>query len=269
MFRLHMIISMAAGLSLLTACGPSERWLLNRTTPNVRCGTSPLTIGPNARTDGMGNVWWTASCAGRTYSCRQRKVADGIYPNSCEETESSIERTTAKMAIDRVVLETGCNRNKVKIESQSEWSQGGRRAYRVFACGKRFVCSPTRDTAGVDCEPATLTKAPDKRGPTPVSRAEGYRVLKAVEPEMRACLKQSEAAVKVGFQVNGDGSAIYLGASPTPPVEVTSCLRGLFNTVRFRSTSADPISAHFVVTPREVAPAAEPDAGAPPIDDSP
>ena len=44
------------------------------------------------------------------------------------------------------------------------------------------------------------------------------------------------------LQVNGDGTALYLGAEPTPSADVARCLRELTGSLRFRATGGEPFT---------------------------
>ena len=134
---------------------------------------------------------------------------------------------------------------------------------------KRLACRAGGDTAYVTSETtdqgnmiinATLARvlgkarpaapqAPGFGGPavagdgTPVSRPEALAVLQTAGAEVTACAQSSNPppALTLRVQVNGDGSAIFLGAEPSPPADVIGCLRGLVGSLRFRATGAPPV----------------------------
>jgi hypothetical protein len=83
---------------------------------------------------------------------------------------------------------------------------------------------------------------------TPITRDEGMAVLSAALPEIRACVVGGDAppSITLRLQINGDGSAIFLGATPAAPAGVSRCLRELISSLRFRATGARPIT---VTTP--------------------
>jgi len=85
--------------------------------------------------------------------------------------------------------------------------------------------------------------------PAKISAEEGNRVLKGAAPEARLCSKGLAGPLKIDLQINGDGSTIYLGAEPEPPVDASACIRKLFGTVRFRATGAPPFTVTYTLNP--------------------
>lgn len=92
-----------------------------------------------------------------------------------------------------------------------------------------------------ECQDLSPT-APEPQGVAPLTPNEVLSVLQSVEAEARACIGlNGPPEVSIRFQVNGDGSAIYLGTEPAAPPEAASCLRRLFHGLRFRATGSPPL----------------------------
>lgn len=67
----------------------------------------------------------------------------------CKETERSKE---LQVAIDRLALETSCDRKSISVISQAEWRAGTETAFRLGACSSEYIC--TVAAGRVNCKPA-------------------------------------------------------------------------------------------------------------------
>jgi hypothetical protein len=78
----------------------------------------------------------------------------------------------------------------------------------------------------------------------PVPAAEAVAVIDAIGSEIAGCVSANRSvappSLALRVQVNGDGSAIYMGGEPAPAAALSRCLRELVATLRFRATGAAP-----------------------------
>jgi hypothetical protein len=65
---------------------------------------------------------------------------------------------------ERLSIETGCDRNQVRLITVNNWSTGGQLVYRVEACGAAYVCT-TQPGRGVECKVPLV--APTQAPPPP------------------------------------------------------------------------------------------------------
>jgi hypothetical protein len=93
---------------------------------------------------------WTAEGCERRFECVRRE--DGRDRASCSETPDSEEKTSRRVVVDRLSLETECPAEQIGIVSQAAWVRGTETAYRMLACGKSYVC--TTAAGRTDCKPA-------------------------------------------------------------------------------------------------------------------
>jgi len=144
------------GLLLLTGCPQLVRDRLTRiTSEKINCSAREMQLGPE-HGDGFGNIDWTAICRDREYQCQQRNLGHEVYDINCKESPESELRTTRKIVVDRLSLETSCPQNQIEITGQSEWRVGTEQAFRLRACGKDYTC--TSAAGRVDCKEALSSK---------------------------------------------------------------------------------------------------------------
>lgn len=129
-----------------------------RGSPAWRCASPPLVECPHP--DKKCTGWdsrWIAACSadGRVYKCWFPENRRGEEVD-CEETAESYERTITRIAIDRLALETGCAKEKIKILSRTQWTRGMEQAYRMNACGRIFIC--TSSPRGTNCKLSAIEK---------------------------------------------------------------------------------------------------------------
>ncbi len=203
-----------------------------------------------------------------------RKVLVGVLATSCALAGCAVRPDYLR---DRTAEQTPCSPGQVVILSSTKNDFAGNFSWEAkcrmhtYRCNQRIppghrpyarpviTCEETaesREMAMARASRARRARQPrqPQRQPQPakasrISQEEGHRILKAAEPEMARCIKGAPAPVRVEIQINGDGSTIYLGSQPTIAVEQSSCLRQLFNTIRFRATGADPFPAKLTVHP--------------------
>ncbi len=105
---------------------------------------------------------YAATLCDRDFSCRgvfdsvRRKLT--MVGATCEEFSGSIERTSRKVAVDRLAVETSCPAKDIQIGEATAWIRGSERAYRLSACGKAYVC--TTASGRTDCKGALAEEAP-------------------------------------------------------------------------------------------------------------
>ena len=109
-------------------------------------------------------------------------------------------------------------------------------------CGQRRTYRDVGGTTNILWQEVTAS------GITPgakrITAIEAGSVLRAAKTEVIRCVESEEtppSAIKLRAQVNGDGSALYVGAVPAPSADATTCLRELVGALRFRATGAGPI----------------------------
>lgn len=246
------VVAVALFLHFFTGCsiGVSPEYLQSRAARHIDCASSEISTTLTTPNDGFGNFVWLAQCRGREYRCQQRGGGNGPAIITCQETESSQVRTASVVAADRLALETSCPRDQIRLVEQGEWTRGGETAYRFEACGGTYVCSS--GPGGTDCEvaqqaPASAASSPaaSQANDSRLSREEVIGVIGSAEAEARACIGDDPPPqVSIRFQVNGDGSAIYLGTEPDAPAEAAGCLRRLIGELRFRATGGEPFTVN-------------------------
>jgi uncharacterized protein YceK len=87
---------------------------------------------------------WTVSLCDRAFLCSEG--------GDCGETEESEARMFARIAIDRLALESGCPTADISPLEQARYSRGKETAFRLSACGSRYVC--TTAPGRTDCKRA-------------------------------------------------------------------------------------------------------------------
>jgi len=118
------------------------------TSLQVGCPESSLEVGLDGWPYG-----WTASGCKRAWSCTTPHDNPGApSQTTCTETQESRAETETDVVVDRLALETGCDRKAVKVVSQAAWSRAGEKAYRLDACGRPYVC--TTAPGRTDCKAA-------------------------------------------------------------------------------------------------------------------
>lgn len=81
-----------------------------------------------------------------------------------------------------------------------------------------------------------------------LDRDEVAGVLGKLTHKVRRCVAdggQPPSTVKVRVVISGNGSAEYQGADPNPPGKVSSCLRRLMASTRFRATGDEPLKVTY------------------------
>jgi hypothetical protein len=77
---------------------------------------------------------------------------------SCQESGCSEARTIREIVIDRLALDTDCDKSRVRIVGQSDLKRGSETAYRMEACGSFYIC--TSSYQRVECKPEAASKEP-------------------------------------------------------------------------------------------------------------
>jgi hypothetical protein len=234
----------AAFLAAVAGCTVPTDYLIRHTAANTDCSSGQVEIVGSPPTSSVGVFSWMARCRNRQFECRQRMIGDRAV-RSCEETPASFARTAVRIAGDRLALETGCERSRIRLVEEADWSRGGERAFRFDACGQPYIC--TTAPGRTDCEAAASqrSQAPVAPSSGALARAEVLGILSSAEAEARACVTNAGSppqSLNIRMQVNGDGSALYMGTTPAAPAEAASCLRQLVSTLRFRATGGAPIA---------------------------
>lgn len=126
-------LAVATSVAAITGCPSSD--------------ARPHTVGEINRA-GVGV--FTASICDRDFTCTTSGRVN--LEAECSETKQSVETTNQKVVVDRLQLETGCDRKEIRIVSDADWGRGTERAYRMTACGTPFVC--TTAPGRTDCKAA-------------------------------------------------------------------------------------------------------------------
>jgi predicted mannosyl-3-phosphoglycerate phosphatase (HAD superfamily) len=126
-------------------------------------------------------------------------------------------------------------------------------AVELDVCGQRRIYRDIGGSNAIVWQDITETIHPTGVGlvasPRPASATAHVTSseIRAVSSSARAEVVQCAQAdglqqVTLRIQINGNGSAIYLGAEPEPQAGVVGCFRQIVNTLRFRETGAEPIT---------------------------
>jgi hypothetical protein len=129
--------------------------LKTETAKRVECPRESIRVSWIGEWIETGGVWSARAC-GRDYRCRVANatvIGGTAYSRQeCAETEGSKERTTRSVVLERLEFESGCSRQHLRVEAESDWSVGGQRSYRLKGCGRYWVC--TSAPGKVDCKTA-------------------------------------------------------------------------------------------------------------------
>jgi hypothetical protein len=91
----------------------------------IACPESDVTMQEQPET----GLYKVVGCQ-RVYECS---------PSTCVESKESQQRTTQKMMIAQLSLETGCKKTQIKVENSG--NVGKRVVFRLAACKKAYLCS--------------------------------------------------------------------------------------------------------------------------------
>jgi hypothetical protein len=121
--------------------------------PTWRCASPPQVTCPGKPECTGWDSSWLASCTAdqRQYACSM----DGHGNVTCQETQRSHAKILVEIVTDRLALETGCDKNRIRIVNKTEWVRGSEEAYRLEACGSLYVC--TTAAGRTDCKSAMAT----------------------------------------------------------------------------------------------------------------
>lgn len=161
------ILSLASVALLLASCWTAaemEKGTAMVTARQINCPASRIAIS------NMTSRTWTARGCQRAYQCW---LTSPDNKTRCREEEGSKEQTARRVVIDRLALESGCAKTRIRVVQASEWSRGGEQAYRLTACGGAYVC--TTKGSGTDCKKVgnapPPVAAPVARPVTPAAKA--------------------------------------------------------------------------------------------------
>lgn len=157
---------------ILASCAIREQVLMDRQQKASRLLSCPISqvqiIEPSAS--------WNPKF--KAMGCDREAICYYEGPSSvrsfvCEETPESVARTEQKVVVDRLILETGCPFEQVKVVERANWSRGGEAAFRMWACGAFYAC--TTAPGRTECKPVSspLNMAPGYSPPVP-AMAPGY-----------------------------------------------------------------------------------------------
>lgn len=264
---------MAVALVLLSHGAGCESTRRGLSALQIGCDPSEVTVGDVRHA--MLTSYWTAMCRGQSFLCHwedessttttvtsRGDVAIGttrgssrvVCVHSLEQPSVGSDTAGAELlladlpfsereVVRRVSEASSCEPRD--IVTRRAPNVGRATAYAVRDChGAEGTCVVLDDE--VSCRvtrsaPAPAEPTPGTRG---VERPEVLRVLESLQPEVRACAEGSSdgGILLLRLQINGDGTAIFLGTDPpTRDAARSRCLRELVATMRFRATGAPPI----------------------------
>lgn len=173
--------ALGSGISTINSCkkanamwaaGAPEREEKELDRQLAQCTSREKSIEALARTKASGLTGCAASDA--KVSCSECNRAMGVYyhdpectvalcmreltctGSTCEETPRSKE---LQVALDRLVLETTCERGTIALVSQAEWRVGTETAFRLRACNSvDYVCTVAAGRAA--CSTALAGSSP-------------------------------------------------------------------------------------------------------------
>ena len=136
------LLSVTLSCSLMSFTVGTD-YLLKCSSEKLECSRDEINITYQSMNEGgFGAFDWVAECRSREYRCDQDQTRKGI---TCVETDRSRRKTIRRIVIDRLALETNCNKENVKVIQEGAWSRGSETAYRLIACGSEYICSSSND----------------------------------------------------------------------------------------------------------------------------
>lgn len=139
----------AAALVLaLCACATPSDMYRHEISRKTGCPSNEIAVTPPTATDKKGrkvtvkegdSYGYLTPVSGceRDFLC----VVSASGSAECDETRESSRQTDMRVSTDLLSVETACPKEQITVSQESEWVVGMRRAFRLTACGKPYVCS--------------------------------------------------------------------------------------------------------------------------------